>query len=93
VEESVIEIQVPTPLLHYGLDRDEIQRRVTEWLVISLFVDERISSGKAASFLNMSRVDFLVLLRRAGIAYVDYTNEEIADELAAVQQLQVPTQT
>jgi predicted HTH domain antitoxin len=52
---SIVEVRIPTPLLRLGLDRDEIERRVTEWLVLSLFTEERISSGKAARLLNMSR--------------------------------------
>jgi predicted HTH domain antitoxin len=52
-----------------------------------LFVENRISSGKAAQLLNISRLDFLALLRRQGIPFVDYTAEEMAEELAAVEKL------
>lgn len=87
MSESIVEVRIPTPLLHLGLDRDEIERRVTEWLVLSLFIEERISSGKAARLLNMSRIDFLALLRKQGIAYLDYSADELADEFAAVKKL------
>jgi len=62
---------------------------VIEWLVLSLFKDERISSGKAAQLLGITRIEFLALLRRRGIAYVDYSPDEVAEELAAVKSLQV----
>ncbi len=55
--------------------------------MLSLFVEGRISSGKAASLLTISRVQFLALLQTRGIAYVDYTADEITAELAAVQSL------
>lgn len=91
MSETIVEVRVPTPLLQLGLDRDEVQRRVTEWLVLSLFTEERISSGKAARLLNISRTDFLALLRKRGIAYIDYSEDELADEFAAVDKLFIET--
>ncbi|MDX1521455.1 MAG: UPF0175 family protein [Anaerolineae bacterium] len=87
MSDTVVEVHLPTPLLQFGLDREEVQRRVTEWLVLSLFTEERISSGKAAQLLNISRIDFLALLRRRGIAYIDYSEDELAEELAAAKKL------
>jgi len=91
MSETIVEVRVPTLLLQLGLDRDEVQRRVTEWLVLSLFTEERISSGKAARLLNISRTDFLTLLRKRGIAYIDYSEDELADEFAAVDKLSIET--
>ncbi len=87
--ETILEIRVPEPLLQYGLDRNEIQRRVVEWLVLSLFTEGHVSSGKAARLLNMTRVEFLAVLRTRGIAYVNFTPEELTEEFAAVEQLEV----
>lgn len=88
--ETAFRIQIPASLLQFGFDQQEIQRRVTEWLVLSLFVDSRISSGKAARFLNISRVEFLSLLKQRGIAYINYTPAELEEEFDAVQALEVP---
>jgi predicted HTH domain antitoxin len=60
---------------------------VAEWLVLSLFTEERISSGKAARLLNISRIEFLALLRVRGIAFIDYTDDELAEEFEAVEAL------
>ena len=87
--ETTFQVRVPAPLLRLGLDQHEIQRRLTEWLVLSLFTDGQISSGKAARLLNMSRIEFLALLRARGIAYINYTPDELADEFAAVEALEV----
>ena len=87
--ETTFEVRLPTPLLRLGLDKDEVQHRITEWLVLSLFVEDRVSSGKAAHLLNISRVAFLDLLRARGIAYVDYTADELAEEFEAVETLDV----
>jgi len=91
--ETTIEIRVPSDLLQFGINQQEVQRRVGEWLVLSLFVEGHLSSGKAARLLNISRVEFLALLRAHSIAYVDYTAEELADEFAAVATLDVKPTT
>ena len=87
--EATLEVRVPAPLLQFGIDQNEIQRRITEWLVLSLFTEGRISSGKAARLLNISRVEFLALLRARGVAYINYTPDELAEEFAAVEKLEV----
>ena len=87
--EMTVEIQLPVSFNQLGFDRAEIQRHVREWLAISSFTEGRISSGKAARLLNLSRVEFLDLLRTHGVAYVNYSAEELADEFAAVEALKV----
>lgn len=87
--ETTFEVRVPAGLLRFGLDQKEIQQRVIEWLVLSLFTEGSISSGKAARLLNVNRVEFLALLRTRGVAYINYTVDELADEFEAVKTLQV----
>lgn len=87
MQESTIEIRVPQSLLEYGLRTEEIQLRVAEWLAISLFIEGRVSSGKAASLLGLNRVQFLQMLRQRGVNYVDFTTEEVAEELADAKAL------
>jgi len=87
--ETTFQVRVPTPLLQYGFDQNEIQRRLIEWLVLSLFAEGHISSGKAARLLNISRIEFLALLRARGIAYINYTPDELTEEFAAVEKLEV----
>lgn len=90
MSETTLEIRVPTPLLQLGIPREDVQRRVVEWLVLSLFTEGRISSGKAARLLEISRIDFLALLRARGIAYLDYSQDELAEEIAAAGSLPDP---
>ncbi|MBN1483473.1 MAG: UPF0175 family protein [Chloroflexia bacterium] len=87
--EATFEVQIPAQFLRYGFDQVDIQRRITEWLVLSLFTEGRISSGKAARLLDISRVEFLALLRNRGIAYINYTPEELEEEFSAVEALEV----
>jgi len=86
--EATFQVHISASLLRYGLDKNEVQHRVTEWLVLSLFTEEHVSSGKAARLLGISRIEFLALLRRRGIAYIDYTPDELEEEFAAVQALE-----
>lgn len=87
MSDTILEVRVPQRLLQLGLNANDVQDRLVEWLVLSLFTEGHISSGKAAKLLNISRIEFLALLRRHGIAYVDYTIEEINEELESVKTL------
>lgn len=83
------EVQLLPDLLKFGFNQDEVQRNINEWLVLSLFTDGAVSTGKAARLLNIPRIGFLALLRKRGIAYIDYSPQELADEFASVKTLDV----
>jgi predicted HTH domain antitoxin len=85
--ESSLSVQIPNDLLKLGISPDEIQNRISEWLVFSLFSEGKISSGKAGKLLGISRLDFIQLLKTRGIAFVNYSEEEIKEELEAVKKL------
>ena len=87
--EVTFKVKLPPDLLRFGYDQARIQDSVKEWLVLSLFTDNVISSGKAAKLLEISRVEFLALLRKRGIAYVDYSTQELEDEFAAVERMEL----
>jgi predicted HTH domain antitoxin len=87
MSESTVPVQIPGSLLQFGIGRDEIERRVSEWLVFSLFSEGHISSGKAAKLMGITRLQFIALLRTRGIAYVNETPEELQEEFKAVETL------
>lgn len=87
---TTLQIQVPAPVLNLGISREDASQRVTEWLVLSLFTDGHISSGKAGKLLGISRIEFLALLRKRGIAYLNYSEDELAEEWQAVANLPTP---
>ena len=69
--ETTFSVQIPSNLLKLGISQNEIQNRVSEWLVFSLFSEGKISSGKAGKLLlaspgwisfNYSRLVVLPLL-------------------------------
>jgi|YNPMSStandDraft_1061717.scaffolds.fasta_scaffold42423_1 predicted HTH domain antitoxin len=63
------------------------EEHMTEEEVLASFKGGKISAGKAAQLLGMTKVEFLDLLAARGIAYIDYEPAEIADELEAAKQL------
>ncbi len=85
--ETTLNVRISTDLLGLGLTQEEIQRRVSEWLVFSLFSEGKISSGKAGKLLGISRMDFIKLLQTRGIAFINFTDDELAEELASVKKL------
>lgn len=85
--EKNFSVQIPNNLLKLGISQDEIQRRVSEWLVFSLFSEGKISSGKAGKLLGISRLDFIQLLKTRGIAFINYSEDETKEELEAVKKL------
>jgi len=88
MSEIVFEVKLPPEVVRLGYDQQRVQQNVREWAVLSLFTDGAISSGKAAKLLGISRVAFLALLRRRGIAYLDFSPQELEEEIAAVDALQ-----
>lgn len=86
--ESTFSVQIPNNLLKFGISKEEIQDRISEWLIFSLFSEGKISSGKAGKLLGISRLDFIKLLKTRGIAFINYSEDEIAEELGAVKKLE-----
>jgi predicted HTH domain antitoxin len=85
--ETTLNVRIPSDLLGLGLSQEEIQRRVSEWLVFSLFAEGKISSGKAGKLLGISRFEFIKLLQARGISFINFTEEELAEELAAAKKI------
>lgn len=79
--ETTLNVRVPNSLLSLGLTQEEIQRRVSEWLFFSLFSEGKISSGKAGKLLGISRLEFIRLLQTRGIAFINFTADELNEEL------------
>ena len=58
---------------------------VRQAMAISLFKDRLISIGGAAKMAGESTGDMLTRLSRLGIPVVDYSEQELIDEVAAAQ--------
>ena len=87
MQSVTLQVTLPKQLLAYGMGKEDVSREVGKWLVFSLFRSGRVSSGKAASLLGMTRRQFLELLHQAGIAYFDYSEDDMQAEFASVREL------
>lgn len=82
---TTVELNVPPDLIVLGMTPQKIATRWLEWAVIALFQDEVISSGKAARLLGISRREFIVLLGKRGLAYLDQSEDELVAELYTLE--------
>lgn len=85
--ETNLNVRIPNDLLSLGLTQEEIQRRVSEWLVFSLFSEGKISSGKAGKLLGISRFDFIKLLQARGISFINFNEKELAEEISSAKKI------
>lgn len=60
--------------------------RLKELIAIELFREGRISSGKGAELLGVSKAEFIQLLGRHGILYFTESPEDLSREVAAVEK-------
>ena len=78
-----ITISIPQEVLEiFDKSGSECARDVFETAVVKWYDDGKISSGKGAEFLGISRREFLDLLFRHNVSPFQYTPEELAAELS-----------
>ena len=81
METITLEIVVSQDLLAMlGFSKSRAAEAVKEFSVLGLYLERRISAGKAAELLSMGKREFIRLLARKGIPYFDYTDEELEEE-------------
>ena len=77
-----VEIELPSDLL-VALDVpvEHIGQQSKEWIVLELFREGRISSGKAGELLGMSKIKFIELLGKYAVPYLDLSQGELASDI------------
>jgi len=82
----VLEVPLPKELVSIlGFAQAQTVQTIQEFLMIGLYREGQISSGKAAELLGMTKREFIRLLARKGIPYFDYSPEELAEEFETVE--------
>ena len=74
-----LEIDVPVDVLA-GIDAEQLTSLAREALHVKLYERGLVSSGRAADLLGITRWDFLDLLGRYGVSYLD-ENIDFDEEL------------
>lgn len=77
-----VHLELPKDLAHL-LDPSgtELDRRVLELVLVRLFQDDVISSGKAAELLGVPKAEFRRILHERGIPWVNITPEELLEDI------------
>ncbi len=83
-----VNLKIPRDLLG-ALDVPEAQleAQILELVALELFRQERISTGKGAELLRISKWEFIQLLTQHDIPYFTESADELAAEVATAQSL------
>jgi predicted HTH domain antitoxin len=85
VETMVLEVTLSKDLYsRLGFSEKEAEEAIKEFSVLGLYLEHKISAGKAAELLGIRKREFIRLMARKGIPYFDYSDEELENELRAV---------
>jgi predicted HTH domain antitoxin len=83
-----IELELPRDLLGaLEVPQTQMAARVRELIALELFREGRISSGKGAELLGISKLAFVQLLSQRGIDYFTESSEELKAEVEMLDQL------
>jgi predicted HTH domain antitoxin len=81
-----VEIELPRNLLAaLDIPESELGRQAREWVLLELFQEGKISSGKAAEMLGLSKAQFLDLLNHRNLPYLDADLRDLEREVAAAE--------
>jgi predicted HTH domain antitoxin len=84
--DTTLEIALPSEFISLLGAQPQAAATAREYIVLGLFQEERISGGKAAELLGLTRLGFVALLARKGIPYFRLTADDWAKEVATVKQ-------
>ena len=87
-DQITVELEFPRDLLGaLQTTESELESELKRLIALELFREERISSGKAAELLGISKAEFIDLLDRHGIAYFTETPEELEAQVETLREL------
>jgi len=87
METMVLEVPLSKDLFSMlGFSKAEAVESLMEFLVLGLYLEHKISAGKAADLMGITKRVFIRLLARKGIPYLDYTAEELEQEFRTVDE-------
>jgi len=83
-----VALDLPRDLLGaLDVPKGQLEFRVRELIALELFREGRISSGKGAELLKISKIDFVRLLSRYDIPYFTESPEEVSAEVENLERL------
>ncbi|MEW6620079.1 MAG: UPF0175 family protein [bacterium] len=86
MEKERISVNIPLEILPIvAKRRKDASTKIFEYLILELYRLGEISSGKAAQFLEMERVEFIRFACRLGIPFIDMDEEELLKDYTNAQ--------
>ncbi|MBR8837018.1 MAG: UPF0175 family protein [Stigonema ocellatum SAG 48.90 = DSM 106950] len=83
-----VNLQLPRDLLGaLNISEAQLEGRILQLVALELFRQERISTGKAAELLLISKWEFIQLLAEYNISYFSESSAELAAEVATAQKV------
>lgn len=79
-----LEMELPEGLVDKTFEA-ELLKEFKEETALRLFKEGKVSSGFAARLMEVSRLEFLSLLQKKGIPFVDYTLEDFRNDRDAMR--------
>ena len=77
----VLEVAISKDLFSMlGFSREGAVEAMKEFSVLGLYLEQRISAGKAAELMGLGKRELVRLLARKGVPYFDYTDKELGEE-------------
>ena len=87
METMVLEVPLSKDLFSMlGSSKAEAVESLKEFSVLGLYLERKISAGKAADLMGIRKREFIRLLARKGIPYFDYRVEELEGEFRTVDE-------
>ena len=68
------------------LNEDTLSIGIKNVIALEQYRDGLISLGKMAEFLSISKVEAMSLLNRLGIDWLEYSSDELSDQVASAQR-------
>lgn len=86
METMVLEVAISKELFSMlGFSKSGAVEAIKEFSVLGLYLERKISAGKAAELMGIRKREFIRLLARKHIPCFDYTDEELEEELRTLQ--------
>ena len=83
-----VSLEVPRDLLGaLEVPLEQLEARLRELIALELFREGRISSGKGAEVLGLSKLEFIHLLAQHGLSYFTESPEELVADVKVVEHL------
>ena len=89
MDKVTIALDLPRDLLGaLDIPQTQIEAHIRGLIALELFREGRISSGKGAEILGISKLEFIQRLAQHDIPYFTESPEELAADVANLEQLQ-----